>query len=725
MTDLSQYILPNDTGVCLLDCITAFDNLTDKEKLYSHYVSQASWNGGLIVLLQTSPESPGIFLLLQKMFRGQPISELESTVVEKGLTKEEFQALLIYSAGVYANMGNYKSFGDSKFIPNLPKEKFEIVVKNCAAAKEINDLWNRVGDKIYSLSEREKELGLGEKGTTTYFSCNCDKKDATVAQEFLTANDLSPYNTRLFKTVENGQTCYEVRIASSESTDGSLYGCKDGILGRHEFTPSGGGKPCIFNVKRGDYSPLMKLVAQNLEKAEEYAANENEKSMLKEYVKSFKLGSIPAHKDGSRHWIKNKGPIVETYIGFIESYRDPFGVRGEFEGFVAVVNKEMSAKFQSLVEHAEHLLALLPWPAEYEKDKFLRPDFTSLDVLTFGGSGIPAGINIPNYDDIRQSEGFKNVSLGNVLTSGYKDTKVTFLSDEDKELYINLKIPSFEVQVGLHELLGHGSGKLFRQEEDGSYNFEIENVIHTETKGKITNFYKPGETWDSKFSTISASYEECRAECVGIYLCLASEALRIFGHTGDDADDIAYINWLNMARAGLLGLEFYSPETGQWRQAHMQARYVILRVLLEAGKDFVKIKKITGDDGKEDILLTMDRSKINDVGKEAIGNFLRKLQVYKSTADVEAARKLYNHYSEVNDTEDPHFSSLRSIVLDRKQPRKMFVQHNTYVKDGKVLLKQYESSAAALVQSFVDRFPSTDIDKVIQDLWDKDRPYFS
>ena len=58
---------------------------------------------------------------------------------------------------------------------------------------------------------------------------------------------------------------------------------------------------------------------------------------------------------------------VESYIGFIESYRDPSGVRGEWEGFVGCVNREVSKKFQLLVDNFESILTKMPWPRVFEK----------------------------------------------------------------------------------------------------------------------------------------------------------------------------------------------------------------------------------------------------------------------------------------------------------------------------------------------------------------------
>ena len=60
--------------------------------------------------------------------------------------------------------------------------------------------------------------------------------------------------------------------------------------------------------------------------------------------------------------------------------------------------------------------------------------------------------------------------------------------------------------------------------------------------------------------------------------------------------------------------------------------------------------------------------------------------MYKSTGDYAAGKAMYDYYSDVHDAEDPHFLSLREIVMARKQPRKMFVQHNTSIQEGKKLI---------------------------------------
>ena len=106
----------------------------------------------------------------------------------------------------------------------------------------------------------------------------------------------------------------------------------------------------------------------------------------------------------------------------------------------------------------------------------------------------------------------------------------------------------------MHELLGHGSGKLFIADKDGKLNFDVAKVVNPITNEPIKHWYKAGETWDSKFPGINSTYEECRAELVGIYLSLDREVLKIFGHEGENADDILYINWLNMYASSYTGL---------------------------------------------------------------------------------------------------------------------------------------------------------------------------
>mmetsp|Transcript_49919 Transcript_49919/g.128453 ORF Transcript_49919/g.128453 Transcript_49919/m.128453 type:complete len:88 (-) Transcript_49919:1525-1788(-) len=71
--------------------------------------------------------------------------------------------------------------------------------------------------------------------------------------------------------------------------------------------------------------------------------------------------------------------------------------------------------------------------------------------------------------------------------------------------------------------------------------------------------------------------EECRAELVGLYLSLEPIVGKIFGFDEQEYDDIVFINWLNLLRSGLRSLYTFSPETNKWRQAHSQARFVILR----------------------------------------------------------------------------------------------------------------------------------------------------
>lgn len=107
-----------------------------------------------------------------------------------------------------------------------------------------------------------------------------------------------------------------------------------------------------------------------------------------------------------------------------------------------------------------------------------------------------------------------------------KPENIIFTKQSDVDLMVKYYKPSLFVIVALHELLGHGTGKLFCRDKEGKYNFDYE-MVHPITGKEITTFYNINETWHSKFGEISSGYEECRADGVALYLSCFQESLDI------------------------------------------------------------------------------------------------------------------------------------------------------------------------------------------------------
>jgi len=72
--------------------------------------------------------------------------------------------------------------------------------------------------------------------------------------------------------------------------------------------------------------------------------------------------------------------------------------------------------------------------------------------------------------------------LYGLLDSGFEciliDEELTFIHPDDVDLYNAWDSRAFELQVANHELLGHGSGKLFQEDADGKKNFDPEKVYN-------------------------------------------------------------------------------------------------------------------------------------------------------------------------------------------------------------------------------------------------------
>lgn len=189
-----------------------------------------------------------------------------------------------YAAQFLGNAGNFKSFGDSKFIPRLEPEKFAALAKVSPKAEKLYKLFK---DGLYeSKSTARMHLGFPDEGhISTYYpdSPEITRKEIEYISDFLKAKKLMPENTRLRQTSSGD---YELLIASAV-TEPATRDIKE-----DNFTLDGPLRGKKLRIVYGDHKAEMSKIARNLMEAKKNSLNDEEAAMQADYVKAFHDGSM-------------------------------------------------------------------------------------------------------------------------------------------------------------------------------------------------------------------------------------------------------------------------------------------------------------------------------------------------------------------------------------------------------------------------------------------------
>ena len=323
-------VLSNLRSICIFFSVSWLNIVAWRFHRLTHF--RASFLGTRVILRQVSPESELIYDFIITLYQSCG-GQWPKLAQEVGVSEEDLQSFLQYAAQFLGNCGNYKGFGDSKFIPRCPPETLDRLALKSPEAQKILEEITRGPTGIYATEKPSlMHLGFPDKGhLSTYYpdSPNIQQIDIEEIGTFASEKKLLPENTRLRK-LEDGN--FEILIASGISNPSM----EERDAGQDvTFDLSGRLEGRKLTLKFGDHREEMAKIALHIKKAGLNAGNDTQKRMMDEYAKSFGNGSLNAFRESQKLWVKDIGPEVETNIGFIESYRDPAGVRAEWEGFGA------------------------------------------------------------------------------------------------------------------------------------------------------------------------------------------------------------------------------------------------------------------------------------------------------------------------------------------------------------------------------------------------------
>ncbi len=227
------------------------------------------------------------------------------------------------------------------------------------------------------------------------------------------------------------------------------------------------------SVPPGLYAIFLKRANDYLAKAQA-VADPQQAAVIAALIRYYQTGEYDDLIKFDTLWVQDPAR-VDFANNFIEIYRDANGMKASSQAFVSVTDQALTTKMQKLAQNAEYFEQQAPWDAKYKKTAFTPPTVEAIETIVETGdfSVTTIGDNLPNENEIHEKYGTKNflfTGSSRALTgaAGHKSIEEFGASPAVIQREIQYGQQADELMTALHEVIGHGSGKLSERMKGGS-----------------------------------------------------------------------------------------------------------------------------------------------------------------------------------------------------------------------------------------------------------------
>ncbi len=507
---------------------------------------------------------------------------------------KEFENFLIYAKKVFFSNGIHHHYSMDKFFPNTNLEYFM-------------ELLNHSNEQLFPINNSQSLSKFKKEISNIIFSKTKDLKRVSLD----TSGDLIKDSACNFYQDISQKEVEEFYTNLQNSNDSNIsHGLNSTLIKKNEKVQEE-----IWKLG-GKYSKSIEKMIYWLNKAIDISENKEQKKALKKLVSFYETGNLHTFDEYSILWLKDIDSTIDIIHGFIEVYGDPLGKKATFESVISIIDEQATKRAKTISNNADWFEKHSSTDPAFKKEEIKGITARAVHVVMETGDcspSTPIGINLPNADWIRADYGSKSISISNIIDA-YDDASKGNGSIEEfayskKEIELHKKHSGLasKLHVDLHEIIGHGSGKLAPGVSD------------------------PSKTLKSYASTI----EEARADLVALYFAMNEQLINLGLMPNKEVGICEYNSYI---RGGLL-TQLVRVELGKdIEESHMRNRQLIAQWAFEKGKDRNVIEKKYEND--KTYFIINDYKELNNI----FGDLLREVQRIKSEGDYKAAHDLVENY---------------------------------------------------------------------------------